>query len=396
MLTPWNPNVQSWPGGRVSALAAGGGRVYIGGLFDEVGLSGATNLEVVDATTGARIPWSGSASGEVLALILNGGTLYAGGQFTSLGGVTRNRIGAIDAATGFATGWAPEAFGNFPDVWALALSGSTIYAGGHFDEIGGEARQNIAALDATTGLATAWNPNASGMVRALAVDGGTVYAGGSFGSIGGAGPFLAALDATTGLATSWNPDVYADIYTLAIGYGVLYAGGELGVVGNLPRQGVAEIDLVTGLATAWDPNPSVGNGYIQALAVVGSSVHVGGHFHDIAGEPRSGIACLSPADVSAVSGEEAATPEFGLSLAGGAASSVRIRYSLPEAGPVQVRVFDVQGRLLATPVDGTREAGTHEFTWDKRGSNGRLASGLYFVRLETARQKTTGRLVIAR
>ena len=72
----------------------------------------------------------------------------------------------------------------------LAVSGSTVYAGGEFTSIGGQTRNYIAALDAGTGAATDWNPNASGgifqpLVLALAVSGSTVYAGGSFTSIGG-------------------------------------------------------------------------------------------------------------------------------------------------------------------------------------------------------------------
>ena len=51
----------------------------------------------------------------------------------------------------------------------------------------GAARNALAALDATTGQATAWNPNAnaSSVVVTLAVSGGTVYAGGQFTVIGG-------------------------------------------------------------------------------------------------------------------------------------------------------------------------------------------------------------------
>ena len=42
------------------------------------------------------------------------------------------------------------------------MSGGIVYAGGPFFMIGGQARGSIAALDATTGLATSWNPGASG------------------------------------------------------------------------------------------------------------------------------------------------------------------------------------------------------------------------------------------
>ena len=44
---------------------------------------------------------------------------------------------------------------------------------------------NLAALDATTGAATAFNANPDDEVLALAVSGSTVYAGGYFDSIGG-------------------------------------------------------------------------------------------------------------------------------------------------------------------------------------------------------------------
>ena len=68
---------------------------------------------------------------------------------------------------------------------SLAVSGGTVYAGGSFASIGGQARNRLAALDATTGLPTAWNPDANNSVLTLAVSDGTVYAGGQFTAIGG-------------------------------------------------------------------------------------------------------------------------------------------------------------------------------------------------------------------
>ncbi len=106
------------------------------------------------------------------------------------------------ATTGAATSWDPNVTGSGDvRVCSLAVSGSTVYVGGQFTAIGGQTRNNIAALDAGTGLATAWNPNASGRARrdhvvdALAVSGSTVYAGGEFSSIGGqTRNYIAALD----------------------------------------------------------------------------------------------------------------------------------------------------------------------------------------------------------
>ena len=99
---------------------------------------------------------------------MSGSTVYAGGAFTSIGGQARNYIAALDAATGAATAWNPNANDR---VHALAVSGSTVYAGGALHQHRGQTRNRIAALDAATGAATAWNPNADGSVGALAVSG---------------------------------------------------------------------------------------------------------------------------------------------------------------------------------------------------------------------------------
>ena len=72
-----------------------------------------------------------------------------------------------------------------------------------------------ATIDATTGVATAWDPNANDYVYALAVSGGTVYAGGYFTSIGGQPRnYIAALDAASGAATDWDANANDYVYAL--------------------------------------------------------------------------------------------------------------------------------------------------------------------------------------
>jgi hypothetical protein len=60
-----------------------------------------------------------------------------------------------------------------------------------------------------------------------------------------------------------------------------------------------------------------------------------------------------------------------------ARAGVRVPMGLPLTGEVAVDVFDVQGRRVATPVQGRMEAGPHVVTLDV----GTWASGLYVVRL---------------
>jgi len=55
-----------------------------------------------------------------------------------------------------------------------------------------------------------------------------------------------------------------------------------------------------------------------------------------------------------------------------------IQYHLKQAGPVAVRMYDLQGRLVATLADGVHAAGRHEVRWDAS----QFASGTYFYRIE--------------
>ncbi|MBU1670746.1 MAG: IPT/TIG domain-containing protein [Actinobacteria bacterium] len=64
--------------------------------------------------------------------------MYVGGYFTLIGGETRSRIAAIDATTGIPTSWDP---GGDASVDSLALSGEVLYAGGGFQYFGGDDLQ---------------------------------------------------------------------------------------------------------------------------------------------------------------------------------------------------------------------------------------------------------------
>lgn len=55
-----------------------------------------------------------------------------------------------------------------------------------------------------------------------------------------------------------------------------------------------------------------------------------------------------------------------------------IRFDLPEASRVRLSVYDLVGRKVADLVDGYRQAGAHEVTWEAGG----LSSGIYFYRIQ--------------
>jgi hypothetical protein len=60
-----------------------------------------------------------------------------------------------------------------------------------------------------------------------------------------------------------------------------------------------------------------------------------------------------------------------------------IAYAVAGPGPQQVRIqiFDVRGRLVATPVSRVLDPGYYEFRWDGRARDGaEVSSGIYFTK----------------
>ena len=322
-LAAWNPNANS----AVEALAVSGSTVYLGGGFTSInGSTARNNAAAVDATTGAVGGWNPNPNAYVDALAVSGSTVYLGGGFTSIenssgtGTVTRNRAAAVDATNGYDTGWNPNA--NFY-VAALALSGSTVYLGGGFNganSINGSLTRNyVAAVNATTGTATAWDPNVSGgpiePVAALAVSHSTVYIGGTFSSINGSTVRnnAAAVDAITGVATGWNPNVNFHVLALAASGSTVYMGGDFSLInGSLARNSIAAVDATTGTATAWDPNA---NGTVDALAVDGAGgVLAGGAFTSLDLVSQQGVASFSAPPSNTGAPHVSGTPRAGKPL----------------------------------------------------------------------------------
>jgi len=79
------------------------------------------------------------------------------------------------------------------------------------------------------------------------------------------------------------------------------------------------------------------------------------------------------------------------------AETTTIEYAVPEDMPVRIEVFDVLGRQVATLTDGHHRAGTHDVRWEGRdGSGGRVASGVYLVRLTAGSETKVKRITLVR
>ena len=67
-----------------------------------------------------------------------------------------------------------------------------------------------------------------------------------------------------------------------------------------------------------------------------------------------------------------------------------ISYALPQASPVQLRVFDVTGRVVATLVNEVRSAGEHQALFDASA----LSSGVYIYELRTPESTLTRKMML--
>jgi hypothetical protein len=78
-------------------------------------------------------------------------------------------------------------------------------------------------------------------------------------------------------------------------------------------------------------------------------------------------------------------------------SSTLIRFQIREFGLVNLKVFDVLGREVATLINEYREPGIYSVQFDTRpDKSGSFASGVYFYRLQTERFTDIKRMVLMR
>lgn len=188
-LAPWHPNVNSTV--RALTMSASGKRVFVGGTFTRV--NGRLHRHLVAVwVTGGVARFAAHPVWPVSSLRTAGKQLIAGGAGN--GGY----VGLYSAANG-ARRWLAVTDG---DVQSVAVSGSSIIVGGHFNNfcVGREghgdplvcnnplARRKLMALSFGEGTPTGWNPDVVGSpigVSAVAGGGGGAQAGGAFSKVHG-------------------------------------------------------------------------------------------------------------------------------------------------------------------------------------------------------------------
>jgi hypothetical protein len=346
-LTAFAPDLDNQHAGvAVSAIDAGGGRLYITGSFVQAGGTAHERIAALDPVTGAAEAWAPRLSGAMsgIAYSADTGDVYVFGAYSWLNqgdpGARFATFHAIDAVTGqhvavpwtgtcsamqlvgttlhlactfFDNGRYPAAVRAFdvrtwdevftsrlrgrtgngdPEVRALGVAGGGVVAGGTYQTIGGRIQDRLAAIDLGTGEPLPFNPGANGTVRALEVVDGDVVAAGDFTAVGGVGRLRAArLDPVTGAPRAWDPAVTGGaVRALARDGDTLYLGGDFTAVEGQARTFAGAVSLATGDALAFAPQ--VSGTQVNALAVDPGGVILGGRFTQVGGQARPALAAV--------------------------------------------------------------------------------------------------------
>jgi hypothetical protein len=281
--------------GDIAAIAASGSSLYIGERFPK---SGVPILAKIDATTGITDPTFTLSSGfdlGVWALTVTGTSVYAGGVFTSYRSLPAYCLAKLDAATGALDMTFTQSTGGNGPVRALASTGSIIVAGGELTTYRGQPANNLVKFDLATDAVDAnfVMQQLNSSVTALALSGPTLYLGGYFTSYGGVNaPWLAKLDAASGaLDFTFAPQASFPVNALLLSGTTLYAGG--GGAGTAQAY-LAKLNSSTGAADPTFAAAATPDGNVNALAMSGSALYVGGQFQHYGGTPAQNLVKVDP------------------------------------------------------------------------------------------------------
>jgi outer membrane protein assembly factor BamB len=180
----WRPPALA-RGTSITALAASGRDLYIGGAYARIGGKTRAGLSRVDASSGRVATWTaatprgyraGSGVGAVDSMVVAQGEVITAGH---------DSFAVTDARTGKTRAWTYTVRGGVPV--RLALVGRTLYLAGDcregFDAVSGKPRPNLAAVVLPEGRLSSWSPRVGPgtCTDALAAAGDRVLVAGSFG-----------------------------------------------------------------------------------------------------------------------------------------------------------------------------------------------------------------------
>jgi len=266
--------------GRVDDILRVGHIVFIAGNFttaeDHSGnVQPRSYLAAEDAVTGTLLPFAPVLDGRAffLAASPDHKTLYVGGQFLTVNGQAHSRLVAFDIASGQVSPVMPNLGINGP-VKAIAAVGSDLYVGGGFTTVSGQSHIRLARLSlsgSSFAVDPSWHGSASDEVRDLVADpaSGRLIVAGWFKALDGAvsSPHLGAVSLASGDLAAWASHPGYEILDIA------RCGSELYAAMGGPGGTALAFDIAGGHQQWYYKT----DGNVQAVATVGGYPVYGMH-----------------------------------------------------------------------------------------------------------------------
>ncbi len=273
------------PDGTVFDMEQKDNILYVGGSFDRVGYwcGGIAKLNNDDVEPDFEFPF---IKGNVYDIISDGaGGWYIGGEFDRAGNINRTNLVHVLSDMEIDLDFNPNIN---KEVQCLALINDTLFFGGWFTMVDGQARNYLAAYDVSSNSLTSFNPSPNLLVSDIEIYNGDLLLAGMFANVGdSASRGLARINAATGavqsfphLTNSWANDLFLD-------GDVLYVAGTF-------SGGAMSVNLQSNTVTDWKPNisGSIFGINVNTILKVESTIFVGGSFSKIGGESRKNMGAV--------------------------------------------------------------------------------------------------------
>ncbi len=296
------------PNGVVHVTEAdGSGGWYIAGTFSSIGdssrfllahlLSDGTLDPVFQSPFGQYDVWSGTIP---YALHREGSTLFVAGYFANSGpdALPRNGIAALDATTGALLPWNTQISGT---VFSIAKKDTYLVLGGFIMTAGGQPAGSLAKVDISTAVAQPGWLAGAGYIRSMAISGDSLIVGGSLNNFGYMRENLAFYSTGTSTPLSSWPQANGPILaSIPDGSGGWYVGGSFTQIGGISRTGLAQINAAGQVVTGFNTTLvcTCGTVSVNALAISGSRLIIGGDFTSVNGVSGAGRTYLSAVNLS--------------------------------------------------------------------------------------------------
>ena len=345
-----------------------------------------------------------SGAGAIEALLVHDGRLYAG--IFKHGAFVSDDLGA--SWSDFNQGLVGGVLDSQLDIVDFVVRGDSLFAG---TAGAGVYVREIHGPSAWSHFGEVFEPNQASTLNSLALGGGRLLAmGGANGMVFFRDPgdpewtvsnldnvgIHAGLQATTAAwtGTGWvvgsnlglfhstagqEPWTRVDLGLGPVNWSTFVTqGGHL--IGAFDLSTLAEIEQSDDNGATWHSPEVFGGAFIRGLGISAGQLYAA---------RGDGLWRRALGTVSVATYDRANNLRFALAGPQPVRERARLAFELPESGRATLELFDVSGRAVAEPIQGTWPAGAHELWLDAS----RLGAGVYYARLTAAGQMRSLRLV---